>query len=246
LTPRCAPKLCGSKKVNKKEIISYRTIQSAQDGDMRHFSIPRKPRPEGRMNALTQAQKDAAFAWCETASIRQGVLWIKEQFNLRVSRAALGRWLREQRIANSMAPEIARLRENQDRAAVIGEVAGTATTITVANSVLFSQAVFEEFSKPEPQRNQKLMVHYMELALAAREQELKGNAIALAFSRFHFDAAKTALKQAAALQSINRSRADDRAKIDRAVVLLFGKPPQMPELDLPQFPEPPPSTSPEP
>ena len=202
---------------------------------MHLFTSHRKKRPESRFNSLTQAQKDAAFEWCESASIRQGVLWLKDQFNLKVSRSVLGAWLRQQRALRSMASEVSRLRDIHDRASVIGNVVGTATPITLANSVLFAKAVFEEFNKPEDQRNQDLMVHYMELALTAREQELKASALELGFTRFQFNAARTALKHAAAPQSINASPEDERARIEAAVTLLFGKPPHMPELTLPHL-----------
>jgi hypothetical protein len=197
-----------------------------------HFIAHRKKRPEARMNTLTQAQRDEAFAACEALPVREGVVWLRQQFNLRIGRSALSTWLREQRTEKSMALEVARLRENQNRATIIGNVAGSATSITVANSVLFSQAVFEEFKKPEQERNQDLMVHYMELALTAREQEIRASAIHLGFSRFHFDSGKCALKKAAALHRINSSVDDERSKIERAVTLLFGKPPEMPEIAL--------------
>ena len=41
MTPQCAPKLVTPEKVNKKEFISYRTVESALDGYMTH-SFPRR------------------------------------------------------------------------------------------------------------------------------------------------------------------------------------------------------------
>ena len=200
--------------------------------------LNRKKRPENQISRLTPSQRDAAFTHCETVSLSEGVLWIKDQFNIRVTARTLSAFLREQRLARSMEPELNRLRDNRDRASLLGQVVNSATSLTVANSVLFSQAIFEEFRKPDDKRDETRLIHFMELALKAREQELKASAIDLSFDRFHFDVAGAALKHASKLQRIHESTASERAKLEKAIKLMFGEKPTDFVVDEPPLEEP--------
>jgi hypothetical protein len=64
----------------------------------------------------------------------------------------------------------------------------------------------------------------MALGIKVNEQNLKTRAGNLAYQRFHFDVGRKALAFASQLQRINESGVDERAKIEEAMVLLFGKP----------------------
>jgi hypothetical protein len=183
----------------------------------------RKPRPESRMHRLTPKQQDTAFAHCQSISVRDAVRWLKEQFNVTLSKSALNRWLQQQRIERSMAAELAELRDNQQGALLINDVAAASTPLTVANSVLFANAVFNEFRKPPGERDENRLVRYMDLALKARDLEIRASAVQLAAERFRFDAARKSSHQSDA--EFHAQAADELQKTEEAMLLLFGEQP---------------------
>jgi hypothetical protein len=189
--------------------------------------LKRKPRPESRLQRLTPQQQDTAFAYCQTTSVRDAVRWLKEQFNLTLSKSSLSRWLQQQRIERSMAAELAELRDNQQGALLITDVAGASTPLTVANSVLFANAVFNEFRKPPAERDENRLVRYMDLALKARDLEIRASAVQLAAERFRFDAArKTPGQPGAGFPARTADHlADESKRLEEATILLFGEPP---------------------
>jgi hypothetical protein len=162
---------------------------------------------------------------CETVSIQDGVLWLKTEFNLQTSSSALSTWLRRERARRSMAERMERLLLAREQALLVGRTVGNATGITAANSVLISQAVFEEMQKEPILRDQKKLTELMRLCLAARDQEIKEKVLALNHSRFQFNASKAALQHAKKLQEITEGGGDEREKIEKVMVLLFGEEP---------------------
>jgi hypothetical protein len=182
----------------------------------------RKKRPESRMGRLTQPQQDLAFDHCHTIPVRDAVLWLKAQFNLQISKSALALWLRQQRVERSMAAELAALRDNQHGATLVEEVFGQSTPLTIANSVLFASAVFNEFRKPEAERDQNRLVRYMDLALKARDLEIRASAVQLNYERMRRD---SSMKSATTIPPDPDSIAAEREKTKEAMVLLFGERP---------------------
>jgi hypothetical protein len=192
--------------------------------------VCRKTRPDCKIGMLRPEQQAAIFAHCEGVSLEEGAVWLKGEFGVSLCSHNLGTWLRKERIRQSIAPHLDAISDDRDRALLIGEVIGSATTITKANSVLISQAIFEEFRKPAGQRDQKYLAQYMGLALKATEQELKARSIDLGYDRFHFDTAKKATECAAQLQKIDEGGGDEREKIQKAIVVLFGERPSNTEI----------------
>jgi hypothetical protein len=187
--------------------------------------IHRKTRPNARMQRLTPLQKDSCFAHCETTPVREAVRWIKAQFNITISKSSLSAWLREQRIERSMSAELAALRDNHYGASLVSDVAGASTPITVANSVLFASAVFNEFKKSPAERDENRLVRYMDLALKARDLEIRASAVQLSFERYRSDAARKPANCPSDPQSLAESYADEREKIEKAMLLVFGEEP---------------------
>jgi hypothetical protein len=184
-----------------------------------------KPNSNARMSRLTLDQRDSAFLHCETVSIKNGVLWLKTEFNLETSSSALSTWLRRERARRSMADRRQRLLLTKDQARIVGKVFQSATSITVANSVLISEAVFEEMQLDPGLRDQKKLIELMRLALAARDQEIKESALALNIDRFRFNGSKAALKYRKELKEIGESDEDETEKIKKVILLLFGEEP---------------------
>jgi hypothetical protein len=184
----------------------------------------RKIRADSRLSQLTAEQQDDVITHCESIKLEDGVAWLKATFNLTLSEMGLSRWLRKHRALRSVAARLQQIQDARDQATLIGKVVGAATDITDANVVLIAQAVFEELLKPPSERDEVKLSHYMALGIKVNEQNLKTRAGNLAYQRFHFDVGRKALAFASQLQRINESGVDERAKIEEAMVLLFGKP----------------------
>ncbi len=170
------------------------------------------------MLRLTPEQRDAAFAHCQDISLDEGVRWIKESCHVLIGKSALGEWLREQRIERSMAAELAALRDNQQGASLVNDAASGATPLTVANSVLFANAIFAEFRKPDGKRDENRLIRYMGLALKARELEIRERAGQLSIMRFRHGIGKETAKR-------EEDPVDEQAKIDKVMLTLFGPEP---------------------
>jgi len=179
----------------------------------------RKIRPDSKLGMLEPAQRDAVFLHCEHITQKEGVLWIKEQFNVDLSASALGIWLQKRRIDANFALHLESIRDDNERASLVAEVFGAAATLTKANCVLIAQAVFEEFRKPAAERDEKRLSQYMNLAL-------KGRTVDLAYDRLYIDCAKKASKHAAEIQKINDGEGDETEKIEEVMRLLFGEEPE--------------------
>ena len=176
------------------------------------------------MQHLSQEQKDATFAHCQTVRIVDGVRWIKEHLNIRIGKSALGSWLQQERVRRPMLPVLAEIRDNQQGASFVSE-AGAPTPLTVANSLLFANAVFKEFNKPEAERDENRLIRYMDLALKARDLEIRASAVQLSYERLRLEASKKAGGSAGEAPMPGEGTCDDREKTEKAMRLLFGEPP---------------------
>lgn len=185
----------------------------------------RKIRGDTVLNRLTPDQQEEVLAYCEGVTIREGITWLEAQFNVTLSKRSLSDWLKKRRIDLAAVARLKEIRQARDHAARIGKVISSATELTEANTVLIAQAVFEELMKPEEHRDEARLARYMSAALKARGQEIKDKSLSLAESRFRFDASKAALREAARLQEINLGPEDEREKIEKVMLLLFGPKP---------------------
>jgi hypothetical protein len=179
-----------------------------------------------RLDRLTREQRDAMFENCERMRLEDGVVWIKEQYNVEVAIQTLRKWLGKERDDKAAGEQLQNIRDDKDRALLMERVIGPSSVFTDANSTLFAQAVFEEFRKPAEERDQERLIRYMELAIKAKNQELKERVIKLGYDKFHFDGARAALGHVDELQGINASPADEDEKIEQAIEILFGKTPK--------------------
>jgi hypothetical protein len=67
----------------------------------------------------------------------------------------------------------------------------------------------------------------MQLAIKARDQEIREQTVMLQARRFYFDASKAVLREADKLEEINKGPGDEREKIDKIILLLFGERPDV-------------------
>jgi hypothetical protein len=185
----------------------------------------RKIRGDALLNRLKPEQQDEVIAYCESTTLEAGVAWLKAQFNIGISTCALSRWLKKQKLDVAAAIRLKEIRAARQYATLIGKAVGSTSELTEANSVLIAQAVFEELLKPEEKRDQARVAKYMNVALKAKDQQMRDKSLSLAESRFRFDASKSALREAARLHEINQGPEDEREKIEKVMLLLFGPKP---------------------
>jgi len=188
------------------------------------MSNHRKIRCDSRIGQLTAEEQDEVIAHCDSIKLGDSVDWLKGRFDITITETALSKWLKKKRVERLVATRLDEIRQARDQAMLIGKVVGTATEITDANIALIAQAVFEELVKPPEERDETKLAKYMALAIQLKNQHLKGRAGDLAYERFHFEAARKALAFSGQLKRITESGGDERAKIEEAMVLLFGKP----------------------
>lgn len=185
----------------------------------------RKIRGDSLLNRLKSEQQDEVIALCESSTLDDGVKWLKAQLNIEISKCALSRWLKKQKMDAAASIRLQEIRASRQFATRMGKAVGSATEITETNSVLIAQAVFEELMKKDKERDETRLTKYMSVALKARDQEMRDKALSLAESRFRFDASKAALREAARLHEVNQGPEDEQEKIDKAMLLLFGPKP---------------------
>ena len=185
----------------------------------------RKTRPDAWWIKLKPDQLDAVFTHCESVTLTEGVKWLRATWKIVINPSSLGPWLRKEREDRINELVVDRLRDDRDRALLIGRVFGSATQLTDANSTLLAQVIFEEFRKPEKERDDKRLTAFMDLALKAKREENRTTALKVVEKKFRFNAAKAALKKAAELQAVNQGSGDERSKIDQAISILFGPEP---------------------
>jgi hypothetical protein len=183
-------------------------------------------RSKSPLGGLDAAQRDALAEYCAHASLADGLRWLEAQFGIKIaSTSTLSRWLHKHRILKSIESQLALISDDSERATLIGKLVGAAAALTDANIVLVAQAVFEELRKPAEERDEKRLAQYMTFAIRARAQNLTARSVDLAYERHRFNAAKRAMELAADLQQINQGGGDEREKIEKAIVLLFGEAP---------------------
>lgn len=144
----------------------------------------RKTRAEAWWNQLEPDQRYPVFKRCELLTLPEGVEWLKSEHKIETSPGRLGVWLNKIRIDLSNATQTELVRDDRDRATLMGGVMGAATAITGANVTLIAQAVFEEFRKPAEKRDEQRLVNYMQLALKARAHDLKSRVVELDGEKF--------------------------------------------------------------
>ncbi len=180
------------------------------------ITISAKPSAAGKINQLTREQREATFAYCDNVTLKQGVLWLKQEFNLDTSESALSAWMRRQRATSPFALRLESLRQLNEQIILVRKIFRAVTGISAANSVLIAQVVFEELKKKEEDRDEKRVVELMRLVLRARDQEIREKAVTLR-------GAKRAAGKPA--PDTDATAGDEQEKIDKVMLTLFGPEP---------------------
>lgn len=189
----------------------------------------RKIRNDSRLDALSAEAQEAVFAFCEKSNLDKGVDWLRAEFDIEISKTRLGVWLEKQRADHDFAEMLGSLRAESGRAEIVARTVGDAQQMTESNVALLSRALFEaqRLGKPEAI---KRAVFGLSMVIEAMAKDRKSKADVMTANtqreKFEFDAAKLALKHAAALQKINEGSGDERAKVAQAMLKLFGPAPQ--------------------
>jgi len=204
--------------------------------------MSRKINANSKLDALPPEQQEMVFAMCNRAgmTLEAGAKWIRDEFDVEISGARLGKWLEKRRIDNEFAELMASIRADSDRAQLLASEIGDAAEIGEANIAMLGQALFETLRSKDKEkiklRGKAAMHLAMVLEAFAKDRKSKADVLnaELGREKFQFDAAKAALAASADLQEINRSKGSEREKVERAITRLFGERPK----NIPGLPEP--------
>jgi hypothetical protein len=179
---------------------------------------PPKLHPGNVLGRLTRAKQELLYKECEKLTVKNAIVWLKEEHALEVNETALSRWMSKRREDLEFINRLQDIRDDRDKAGLVGGILGAAAEFSEANCVMISQAVFEELRKEKEDRDEVRLMKLMELAL-------KADRSGLARTKFQYNAVRLARKHATELVEINGSNEDEETKIDRAMILLFGEGP---------------------
>ena len=179
-------------------------------------------RPKKSLKRLKAGQKEEILEHCGNMAPKDARDWIKLKFGIETTESNLGAWFGREQTLRSIGARLDQIRATRDGVKLMSEAFGWATDLTEASILMLAQAAFEELLKEPEKRDPQVVSRYMSLALRARELGLKGSAHELAREKHYYDLARRSLAYAAELKSINDSYDDERDKIERAMVVLFG------------------------
>jgi hypothetical protein len=189
----------------------------------------RKTRSDAVLNRLTEEQRDRVFTQCEPMALEGAVRWLKAEFYVTISPGRLSKWLAQERTERNFMARMEAMRESSRRAGYVAQQVGDAQEMTESNIALLSQALFDAQCSGD-RKEMKAAAFNLSMVIEAMAKDRKSKADALSAEtgrdKFQFDAAKSALKHAAELQTINQSAGSEREKVDRAVERLFGRRPE--------------------
>lgn len=182
---------------------------------------------------ITPAQRDEVFAYIEGHTLDEAQAFIASTFQLDLSTTAIGRWAEKRRRAGAdfkFRRLLADIKADQEQAIELGSAVGVAAELNDANVVMLSQALFEAKRTGNPAAvKAAAKLFSMVLESVAKSKTAAANLIAAETGRdkFQWDAAKAALGSAAELQRINEGSGDEDAKVELAIVSLFGTRPNI-------------------
>jgi hypothetical protein len=129
----------------------------------------------------------------------------------------------ESLVGGSIGARLDEISDTSREANLICKAFGKASEITEANLVLLAQATSQELAKKPEERDAKLLAQYFAIALRARDLDLKDSAHQLCREKHYYDLARKSLEFVAQPKDINDGEEDEREKIQKAILLLFGE-----------------------
>ena len=195
-------------------------------------SATRKTRGDSDLNRLlTEPEQEAFFALVERTTLVEGSVWLKRNDKVQRSPTCIGKWAEKQRRKADdfrFQQLLQDMRYDNEQATVMAGEIGTAAQLNDANVLLLSQALFSARRTGDPgelKAAAKLFSMVMESVAKSKAAEAAVITASTSRDKFQFDAAKSALEHAETLQSIKASSGDDRDKVERAVLAVFGRRP---------------------
>lgn len=187
--------------------------------------IARKTRPDSKLGRLNAKQQAAMAKHCEKVSVPEGVLWIKKKFGIDVNEGSLGKWLRKRRVATIYAGRLDQLRDDDAFAELVVKAVGSVPGMTEAASVIIGQVALEEARKPEEERDLEKLMKLMKVLLPAWSKAIESRDIDFRVKRFKFNATEEVERLAEEIHAIRHGPGDEREKMEKIMLLLFGPEP---------------------
>lgn len=194
---------------------------------------PKKRKTKATLDLrLTERQQAEFFEWAEKHTLEEAVPHLLRKYKVRLSDKGISKWLERRRATDDDRKWMVTLsgiatssRRGDEVIQALGEI--SAGRINVANLAIIGKMTQDALLSKHPLAF-KLAIVWAEAvkALAAdKRADAQKQDSDTSRDKFQFDAGKSALKYQKELGEINRSKCSEREKVERAVVLLFGRKP---------------------
>jgi hypothetical protein len=200
---------------------------------------PKKRKTKATLDLrLTGGQREEFFRYCESHTLEEAEAHLRRKYKFRLSSKGISKWLEKRRSKDEDRQFIATLscmsasrKRSEELVNAIGGNGGI-SDINQSNLLLIGKVVHDVLLDALLKKDTKraAAVLYWAEAVKALAADKRADAqkqdSETSRDKFQFDAAAAARKYARELMEINRSKASEREKTERAVVLLFGKRPE--------------------
>jgi hypothetical protein len=185
----------------------------------------RKCRPDSLLGRLTEGQANELEEWLFNAhpklTLEQARTRLEKEFRVSVCGLTVQRWYQKTAQRRSIA-SIGDSMKNSNEVLAEFEKHPHDTYKTVL--FLLGKFAFDQANAEGPK--DKALLDLTKLIIIAKKEERAVAQLKLSLDKFHFDAARSALREAAWLKEIQANTAlDDDQKLQAVMLKLFGPPP---------------------
>ncbi len=199
---------------------------------------PKKRKTKATLDLrLTDSQREEFYGYCETHTLEEAEAHLLKKHRFRLSSKGISKWLEKRRARDEDRQFLATLScmsTSRKRSEALVNAIGKngVSDINQSNLLLIGKVVHDVLLDALLKKDTKraAAVLYWAEAVKALAADKRADAqkqdSETSRDRFQFDAAAAALKYQAELARINRGKGSEREKVEKAVVLLFGKRPE--------------------
>jgi uncharacterized protein YjiS (DUF1127 family) len=196
-------------------------------------TAPSKAAPAGVLDTnLGPQSQERLIAFARSHSQRETAAELWRMYRIKLSGKSISDWIkrRERRDCDTKFDHLLNdIRKDGKQAKELAREVGKMHSLTAQTVTSLSQSLFE-LSRGGIVEEPKVVVEIISKLLAATARSRSADAAMMNAEtnrdKMQFDAAAHALANAAKLQTIVKSRADERTKVNRAAEILFGRRPE--------------------
>lgn len=180
---------------------------------------------------LSELEQEAFFAFGEKHTLAEAARWLHDHKLITLSEQAISKWLAKRRKEAGdvkFRSYLAGIKEDNERAMLLGAEVGSAAHLNDANVLMLSQALFEARRTNDPfamKGAAKLFSMVLESVAKAKAAEASVIAAETSRDKFQFDAAEKIDARLEELVRIKQNTTDDGERMQRIIATVFGQRP---------------------